>query len=61
LRVQSLYEDPRGQTAAFSIAALLALLALLTLALKTFVEWKTERNYELAQRAPLSTKSEAHV
>lgn len=50
LRVQSLYEDPMGETAAFAIAALLALLALITLGLKTWVEWKTERNYERAQR-----------
>src|SRR5277367_3405731 len=40
LRVQSLYEDQNGQTAAFAVAALLALLALITLGLKTFVEWK---------------------
>ncbi|HZV33034.1 MAG TPA: sulfate ABC transporter permease subunit CysW, partial [Verrucomicrobiae bacterium] len=50
LRVQSLYEDPGGETAAFAIAALLAFMALATLALKTFIEWKTERNYALAQR-----------
>jgi sulfate/thiosulfate transport system permease protein len=61
LRVQSLYEDPGGETAAFAIAALLALLALLTLALKTFIEWKTERNYDLAQRAVVDLKSGASI
>jgi sulfate transport system permease protein len=50
LRVQSLYEDPKGETAAFAVASLLALLALLTLGLKTYVEWRTQRNYDLAQR-----------
>jgi sulfate transport system permease protein len=50
LRVQSLYEDPRGVTAAFAMAALLALMALATLGLKLYIEWKTERGYELAQR-----------
>ncbi|MDB6020887.1 MAG: sulfate transporter, inner rane subunit CysW [Pedosphaera sp.] len=57
LRVQSLYEEPKGQTAAFAVAALLAILALLTLCLKTFIEWKTERNYALAQSAPVELKS----
>jgi sulfate transport system permease protein len=51
LRVQSLFEDPRGATAAFAIASLLALLALVTLGIKTFVEWRGERQLELAQRA----------
>jgi sulfate transport system permease protein len=46
-----LYEDPRGYTAAFAIASLLAMLALVTLGLKTYVEWRTDRNYELAQQA----------
>jgi len=50
LRVENLYESPSGAAAAFAIASLLALLALVTLAIKTLVEWKTERNYALAQR-----------
>jgi len=41
----------RGGAAAFAVASLLALLALLTLGVKTFLEWKTEREYERAQRA----------
>lgn len=61
LRVQSLYEDPSGQTAAFAIAALLALLALITLGLKTLVEWQTARNYDLAQRAAVDIKSNVTV
>ena len=51
LRVENLYEDPSGAAAAFALASVLALLALVTLAIKTFVEWKTERNYALAQQA----------
>lgn len=53
LWVESLYQ---GQTdastaAAFSVASLLALLALITLALKTFLEWKQAREYERAQQS----------
>jgi sulfate transport system permease protein len=61
LRVQSLYEDPRGETAAFAVASLLAFLALLTLALKTYVEWQTQRNYDLAQRAVTELKPDSHA
>ncbi|HVY72350.1 MAG TPA: ABC transporter permease subunit, partial [Verrucomicrobiae bacterium] len=50
LRVEKLYQEYNG-TAAFAVASLLAMLALLTLAIKTFLEWKTEREEELAQRA----------
>ena len=50
LRVQSLFEDPRGSAAAFAIASLLALLALVTLGVKTFVEWRSERELALARR-----------
>ena len=58
LRVQSLFEDPRGGTGAFAIAALLALLALVTLGIKTYVEWQTQRQYDLAQRATADSQSE---
>jgi sulfate transport system permease protein len=61
LRVQSLYEDPRGETAAFAVASLLAFLALLTLALKTLVEWKTQRNYDLAQHPVAELPSDSRT
>src|SRR5437899_194398 len=50
LRVEKLYNDYNG-AAAFAVASLLALLALLTLGIKTFLEWRQARAYELAQRA----------
>ncbi len=53
LRVQSLFENPREASAAFALASLLAMLALVTLAIKTYVEWQTERQYALAQRSTL--------
>jgi sulfate transport system permease protein len=39
--------------AAFAVASLLALLALITLGLKTLLEWQQAREYERAQEAPL--------
>ena len=48
LRVEKLYQEYNG-TAAFAVASLLALLALFTLAIKTALEWKQEREYERAQ------------
>lgn len=51
LAVEKLYQDFNG-AGAFAVASLLALLALLTLALKSFLEWKTRRDYALAQRQP---------
>jgi sulfate transport system permease protein len=53
LRVQKLYEGYESE-AAFAVASLLALLALFTLAIKTWVEWRTQREYDLAQRASAS-------
>jgi sulfate transport system permease protein len=52
LRVEKLYNgtSPGSGVAAFAAASLLALLALITLLLKTFLEWKTARDQELAQR-----------
>ena len=50
LRVEKLYNEYNA-AAAFSVASLLAILALLTLGLKTLLEWKTEREQALAQRA----------
>jgi len=49
LHVERLYTE-YNSTAAFAVASLLALLALLTLGVKTFLEWKTEREYQRAQR-----------
>jgi sulfate transport system permease protein len=49
LHVERLYTE-YNSAAAFAVSSLLALLALLTLGVKTFLEWKTEREYERAQR-----------
>ena len=53
LRVEALYQGgtEESATAAFAVASLLALLALLTLGLKTFLEWKQARTYERAQKS----------
>lgn len=51
LRVEKLYHE-YNMTGAFAVASLLALLALLTLCIKTFLEWKQRRQYERAQRMP---------
>jgi len=61
LRVEKLYQSATAasSTAAFALASLLALLALLTLAFKTFLEWKQQRAYDLAQRAPVAVGSSA--
>lgn len=50
LRVEKLYNEYNA-TAAFAIASLLAILALFTLCVKTYLEWKTQRDYEAAERA----------
>jgi sulfate transport system permease protein len=52
LRVEQLYKEYQGQ-AAFAVASLLALLALVTLGVKTFLEWKQAREFALAQQAVL--------
>jgi sulfate transport system permease protein len=48
LHVEVLYNE-YNHVAAFACASLLALLALITLALKTFVEWKVQQNIILSQ------------
>jgi sulfate transport system permease protein len=50
LRVEKLYNEYNAP-AAFAVASLLALLALVTLAIKTFLECKAEREHEAAQTA----------
>ncbi|MEO6034284.1 MAG: sulfate ABC transporter permease subunit CysW [Verrucomicrobiota bacterium] len=50
LRVEKLYNEYNA-TAAFAVASLLAILALLTLGFKTWLEWRTQREYEQAERA----------
>jgi sulfate transport system permease protein len=50
LRVESL-NNGFQTAAAFAVASLLALLALVTLGIKTFLEWKQTRDFEAAQQA----------
>ena len=50
LRVEKLYQEYNA-SAAFAVASLLALLALVTLGIKTVLEWKQERDYGRAQQA----------
>jgi sulfate transport system permease protein len=49
LRVEKLYNEYNAP-AAFAVASLLALLALLTLGIKTLLEWKQAREFERAQK-----------
>src|SRR6185369_188693 len=49
LRVEKLYNEYNA-AGAFAVASVLALLALLTLGLKTWLEWRSERDQALAQR-----------
>jgi sulfate/thiosulfate transport system permease protein len=49
LRVEQLYKEYQGQ-AAFAVASLLALLAMVTLGIKTLLEWKQAREFERAQQ-----------
>ncbi len=48
LRVEKLYNE-YNSAGAFAVASLLALLALFTLGIKTFLEWRTQREHQLAQ------------
>jgi sulfate/thiosulfate transport system permease protein len=59
LRVEDLFISAGGVPAAFAVASLLALLALVTLGVKTFVEWKTQREHDLAQRATMTMRSKS--
>jgi sulfate transport system permease protein len=49
LRVKTLFDASGGIPAAFALASLLALLALVTLGIKILVEWRTQRAHDLAQ------------
>jgi sulfate transport system permease protein len=60
LHVEKLYNEYNG-TAAFAVASLLALLALLTLGVKSLVEWRTQRNYALAERLEVDLTSGTHA
>jgi sulfate transport system permease protein len=51
LRVEKLYQE-YNSAGAFTVASLLALLALATLAVKTFLEWRARREYARGQPAP---------
>lgn len=51
LAIEKLYQEFNA-TAAFAVASLLALLALVTLAVKSCLEWQTRREQALAQRPP---------
>jgi len=50
LRVEKLYNEYNA-AGAFAVASLLALLALFTLGFKTYLEWRTQKEYELDERA----------
>jgi sulfate transport system permease protein len=54
LRVEKLYNEYQG-SAAFAVASLLALLALVTLAVKTFLEWKQARQFAAGQRGQVDS------
>jgi sulfate ABC transporter, permease protein CysW len=49
LRIDQLYNEPSHIEAAFAVASLLGVLALVTLGIKTFLEWRQAREFELAQ------------
>ena len=60
LRVDKLYHGASAAsgTAAFAVASLLAILALLTLCIKSALEWKAERDFARAQQAIPDDSSE---
>ena len=60
LWVESLYQggSRASGAAAFAVASLLALLALVTLGLKTLLEWRQAREYQRAQVTPLPVPRE---
>jgi len=62
LRVEKLYHGSgaASASAAFAVASLLAILALLTLCIKSALEWKAERDFERAQQA-VPDHSDSHA
>ena len=58
LHVEILYNEYQF-AAAFAVASLLALLALVTLVLKTYVEWQAERN-AVGEQRPMTIDDRAH-
>jgi sulfate transport system permease protein len=56
LHIEILYNDYQT-TAAFAVASLLAMLAVLTLVVKSLVEWKSARGLAVAAREPGEGKS----
>ena len=56
LRVYQLYNEPSHIEAAFAVATLLAVLALVTLGFKTFLEWRQAREFELAQQKVVDSR-----
>ncbi len=60
LRVEKLYNEYQGP-AAFAVASLLALLALVTLGIKTVLEWKQARKFEESQRAPIRHRNRTRL
>lgn len=59
LHVEVLYNEYQS-VAAFAVASLLALLALVTLAIKSFVQWKFEREMKSAADLPPERPQAAH-
>jgi sulfate/thiosulfate transport system permease protein len=57
LHVEKLYNEYNAP-AAFAVASLLALLALVTLGIKTLLEWKQARDFQRAQLVPVSSSED---
>ena len=60
LHVEVLYNEYQS-VAAFAVASLLALLALVTLAIKSFVQWRFERDMKAAAELPPEPPQAAHL
>jgi sulfate transport system permease protein len=58
LEIERLYNDYLFPQA-FAVASALAILALITLGLKTLAEWKNKRQFEAGQRSLLEPTIEA--